>query len=313
MTKKKCLFLVLTMLVFGFFGCQKIEQTEANIGDSRYFTTVQGTLLYPAGVTATDLGGTPAAGKKVFIDVPKSYYFPSSTGVERFEATTDNQGKFTFKIPAKIASVSATIKVEPFSGKHYIFEQYVQEGNNYVPKFVQKDVIYKFGGVPVTITASGLENKNLILAYDLAGVEQEFQFSANYKFYVERISYAEPQGPPYFVTPEWKSEPNKDVIVTVIRSSNTYVYLGKSNSNGLVSVDIPIKEIEENLAVSVTANPFRGNLTYYEVSNDHLTYASVNKSGVFSTDGFYTYCTLKALQAVTDSKKVSFTFTPDQK
>ena len=301
----------LTMLSLGFFSCQKVEQTELNIEDSKYSTTIQGTVFYPAGVTSSDAGGTPVAGKTVFIDVPFTYYSASATGVKRFTTITDDQGKFSIKIPAKISSVAATIKVESFPGKHYVFEQYVKEGNNYVPKFVQKDVIYNFGGIPVTITASGFENKNLILAYSIAGVEPEFQFSANYKFAVERMSYSEPQGPPYFVTQEWKPQPNTDVIVTIVRSSNTYVYLGKSNSSGLVSVDIPIREIEETISVRVTANPFRGNLTYYEVSEDHQTYTPVSKNGVFSTEGFYTSCTLKALQAVTAPQKVSFTFTAD--
>ena len=164
MTKKNCLFLVcLAMLTLGFFGCQK-EQSELNIADSQYFSTIQGTLFYPAGVSQSDVGGTPVAGKTVFVDVPYSYYSSSATGTKRFTTTTNSQGKFSFTIPAKIASGAATLKVESFPGKHYIFDQDLEE-------FVPKNVIYKYGGMPVTVTASGLENKNLILYYDLVDLE----------------------------------------------------------------------------------------------------------------------------------------------
>ena len=312
MKKKNCLLLVcISMLILGFFGCQK-EQTELNINDSQYFTTVQGTIFYPSGVTLTDIGGTPAANKTVVIDVPYSYYSSTATGTKRFTTTTDNQGKFSIKIPAKIATVAATIKVESFQGAHYIFEQYVKQGDSYVPQFIQKDVIYKFAGVPVTISASGIENKNLTLAYDLVGAEPEFQFSANYKFAVEKIFYTLTEEPPYSVSPKWIPQTNTDVIVTVKRSGTEYVYIGKSNSNGTVSIDIPIKDIEEELVMNVTANPYKGSLTFYEIATDLQSYTTVNKSGVYSTAGFNTYCTLKALQSVTGSQKVSFSFTPDQ-
>lgn len=312
MTKKNCLFFAfLCTLTLGFFGCQKIEQTELNIDDSQYSTTIQGTLLYPAGVTATDAGGTPVAGKTVFVDVPYSYYSSTATGTKRFTTTTDNQGKFSIKVPAKIASGTAIVTVESFHGKHYIFEQYVQDGSNYVPKFVEKEVIYQFGGIPVTITASSIENKNLILAYDLVGAKPEFLFTANYKFNVEKIYYALTEAAPYSTSTKWIPQANTNVIVTITRGADDYVYLGKSNSDGTVSVDIPIKAIEETVWITVTANPFRGNLTFYEIATDLLSYTTVNKTGVFSTSGYDTYCTLKALQAVTATQKVRFTFTAD--
>ncbi|MDR2972426.1 MAG: hypothetical protein LBU83_10945 [Bacteroidales bacterium] len=315
MKKKNCIYVMcLALFALVFFGCKKVEQTELNIGDSQYSAIIQGTLFYPAGVTLSDDGGKPITGKVVFIDVPYYYYSEGTPGVKRFQTITDNQGKFSIKIPATIEHVTGTLSVEAFQGKHFIFEQFVKEGEVLVPKFVEKDVIYKIGDIPVTISASGIINKNLTLAYDLIGYEPEFKFTANFRFNVEQIYYPAPTGPPYvYSSDEWIPQKGKDAIIKVSRNYKDYYYIGKSNNYGLVSVDIPIIDIAEQIHISVSSNPYRGNQTLYEISNDQQSYSSVNINGLFSTPGIDDWYYLKALQPTSAESKIQFFFTPDQK
>jgi hypothetical protein len=314
MKKKHCFYvLCLAAFLFGFAGCENPEQTELNIDNSQYYATIQGVLIYPAGTTPTDLGGKTVPQQTVIIDVPYSYYSHSTPGTKRFTAVTDNQGKFEFKIPVTTTPANMTLRVPSFQGKHYIFQQFVQEGTTYVPKFVEKDVLYQYGTKNITASAFDVKHENLILAYNEIGVEPEFQFTATYRFNVERIFYPQPQGPPYTLYTEWIPETNRDVVVEVIRDCNTHYYIGRSNSgSGAISINIPIKTITEVVHLAVTSNPFRGNLRLYEISDDQQEFSSEMKSGVFSTNGFMSYyTTLSALQPVTAANNVQFTFTAD--
>lgn len=307
--------LSLAVILLGFSGCEKAEQTELNIDDCQYTATIKGTLLYPAGMTATDfVGGTPAAGETVFVDVPYSYYSEGVSGTKRFTATTNSNGEFTFTIPAKIASTYASISVESFQGKHFVLEPCVQDGeNNYVPKYVEKDVIYNMGAIPVTISASKIEYKNLGLAYNVVGAEPEFKYTATYLFKVERFSFEVTDD---VVVPaiKWLPVKNKDVIVKVTRynSNKEHFYIGKSNADGDVSIQIPVSELEEEVKITVSANPYRGSLTIYEYDSEKDVYIPENKTGVFSTSGFvHYYSILKVLQPVQSPHKVQFEFTAD--
>ena len=317
MKKPNFLFvLALSVILLGFSGCKKVEQTELNIEDSQYSATIQGTLLYPAGMTATDfVGGTPVAGKTVFVDVPYSYYSgdPYVSGSKRFSTTTDSNGKFSIEIPAKVTSTNVTINVESFAGQHYEFYHSVLENGVYVPKFVQKDVIFKYGGISFPVSASKIEYRNLNLTYNLAGAEPIFNYTAKYTFNVEKISYIQPEGPPYDdPAEEWIALGNKDVIVEVGRygDGNEYFYIGKTNSNGSVTVDIPVKELTEQVSLFVSANPYTGTLIYYNISDDYQTCTPETKTGLYKASGFSDYyVNLNALQPVKSDQKLRFSFT----
>jgi len=315
MKRKNCFYvLCLAAFLFGFAGCENPEQTELNIDDSQYYATIQGVLLYPAGATgATDLGGKPVSGQTVIIDIPYSYYAASTPGTKRFTETTDNQGKFSFKIPVKTTAANMALSVSAFQGTHYIFEQFVQEGSTYVPKFVQKDVLYQHGVKNITASAFDTKHENLMLAYNQIGAEPEFKFTATYRFNMERIFYPTPQGPPYTLSTEWIPETNRDVVIEVTRSGSKNYYIGKSNSgNGSVSISIPIKTITEVVNLSVTSNPYRGSMTLFTIADNQQSYTSSNRNGVFSTGGFTANSTtLSALQPVNAANKVQFIFIAD--
>jgi hypothetical protein len=304
--------LCLALFIIGFSGCKKVEQTELNIEDSQYFATIQGTLLYPAGVTQTDFGGTAAENQTVYVDIPYSYYSSTTPGTKRFTGTTDSQGKFSIKIPVKTTPVIIKVGVASFEGKHYIFDQFIQEGNTYIPKFVQKEVIYEIKRKNLTVSASDVKNENIVLVYNLIGVEPEFKCMTTYKFNIERVFYPKPDGPPFDIIQEWIPLSNKEVFVTVNRGGNKNTYLCKSNSYGTVLIDIPMIYQSESVNLEVKSNPFRGTLTFYEISDDQQFCFPVTKNGVFSTSGFNLYnVTLNALQVVTASSNLQFNFYED--
>ncbi|MCL2289526.1 MAG: hypothetical protein FWC34_02310 [Bacteroidetes bacterium] len=313
MKKINCLYVLISaVLLLGFSGCKK-EQTEMDINNSQYHATIQGTLYYPAGTAPNDYNGKPAANQTVFVDVPYYYYSETATGTKRFTTTTDSQGKFSIQIPAKVASITAYINVESFAGQHYFFDQFIEEGGAYVPKFVQKNVVYQIGSTPVTVSASKIEHKNLLLTYNVTDVEPEFNFMAVYKFEMEKMYYNRPDGPPY-TTPaiQWIPQASTDVVVEVTRDGQKNFYIGKSDGNGLASVQIPIRTLTETVSIVVKANPYRGTLTTYEVSEDQETFSTIVLNGVYLPDAIYaSYATLNALQAVPAPYNMLFYFNKD--
>jgi hypothetical protein len=303
--------LLSAVLLFGFSGCKK-EQTELNIDDSQYHAIIQGTLVYPAGHSSTtDLGGTPASNQKVYVDVPASYYASAPhEAKKRFyaDAPTGSDGKFTIKIPVKMAATTAIIGVESFQGKHFIFD-YVETQGTFTPKFEQKDVIYSYGGAPINISASNqLINKNITLAYNPIDAVPEFKYVAKYSFNVEVMSKRLLDNVP--VT-EWIPKRDKQVVVKITRGYNNYFYLGTSNVNGVVIVDIPIKALNEEVLIEVTSAPYRDILIDYVYNGTE--YEEVRTHGVFFTYGFYEYyMSLDALKLVNHAgHPVRFDFRAD--
>jgi len=312
MKSKLCLYALVALLLIGISGCKKVEQTELNIDSCQYKATIQGIVLYPAGITLNNQESVPASDVNVFVDVPYSYYSATASGIKRFETTTDSQGKFSIDIPVTVNSAQITIRVPSFQGKHYVFEQFVQEGGNFIPKFVQKEVLYSFLGKNATANASNIIHENLLLTYNLIGVEPEYKYTAIYQFNVEKEFYQVPSGPPYTIpTLEWVPQENKDVVVEVTRGNEKNYYIGRSNAAGFVSIDIPIKELSENVQITVKSNPYRGTITFYEISGDLQTYSTVVKNGIYLPSGFTHYSYLSALKPVMEQNSVQFYFTED--
>ena len=58
----------------------------------------------------------PAAGRKVFVEVPYNQYSnAAAAGNKIFETVTDENGKFSIVIPTKSTGINATIRMEEFT------------------------------------------------------------------------------------------------------------------------------------------------------------------------------------------------------
>jgi hypothetical protein len=317
MKRKNNLLLCLALLFLGFSGCKKIEQTELSIDDCQYFAIVQGTVMYSTGQSVTNVIEKliPATGKTVYVDIPYRYYAEEAIGEKRFTSFIDANGKFELKIPIKITPVNTQINIESFQEKHWFFDKYVKEGNEYVPKFEEKEVMYEFGGRNITLSAYNFNFvENLDYCYNVIGEKPEFKYLATYNVKVERDFYSLQKDDIYY-SELFQRIPlaNKEVVVTVSRKGDDkeYFYFGKSNSSGIASIKIPIESISEDVEINARASPYKGTLTRYILSDHFLTYTTQNRNGAFVTNGFDKNVILKDYQTVTESKAIQFTFTAD--
>lgn len=134
---KQKLFGAAAMVAFILFGasCSNQEQSEFNLDSVQQHVTIAATVTYSTGVdvNATSysiITSKPAAGRKVFIEVPYADYnsTPGIAGNKIFETVTDENGKFSITIPTTSTGIGATIRMEEFTDVYNIYEKMGDDG-----------------------------------------------------------------------------------------------------------------------------------------------------------------------------------------
>ena len=134
---KQKLFGAAALVAFILFGasCSKQEQSEFNMDSVKQEVTISATVTYSTGVdvNATSysiVNSKPAAGRRVFIEVPYAEYStaPGVTGNKFFETVTDENGKFSITIPTKSTGINATIRMEEFTDVYRTYEKMGADG-----------------------------------------------------------------------------------------------------------------------------------------------------------------------------------------
>ena len=133
---KQKLFGAASLVAFILFGasCSKQEQSEFNLGSVKQEVTISATVTYSTGVdvNATSysiINSKPAAGRKVFIEVPYAQYGnAAAVGNKIFETVTDEAGKFSITIPTKSTGINATIRMEEFTDVYRTYEKMGADG-----------------------------------------------------------------------------------------------------------------------------------------------------------------------------------------
>jgi len=291
---KKNLFFKLLMpiiAIVAFSNCQK-EPSELVIDGEKAVrkATIIGTLNYSKGQNPTTFQEAivPATGKKVFVDVPLSYY--SGDGLagatKRFETTVSADGTFTLEIPLTYAPLTnVKLEVENFTGMFNFFEQY--EVSTLKPKFVEKEVLYTVTPVNIASLSNGkIESKNLMYAYNKIGYEPTFKYMAKLTFDCEtpKEEYRKNAADEYEIDYKYAEAANVEVIVEVTHSSPaiTQTFIAKSNSEGLVTINVPIKDGTEDVKVTVKSNPYNSTFKHYQLQTDiTLVPNSFNLTGYF--------------------------------
>ena len=290
--KKNLLKLLMpVMAAVAFLGCQK-EATElvVDLESAARKATVMGNLTYSKGQDAATFKENivPAAGKKVYVDVPLSYYSSENPdgATKRFETTVKSDGSFSLEIPVTSVALSGLkLQVEDFTDKRNFFEQYVQDGSTYKPKFVEKAVLYKAAPVSLAALNDGkIEFQNIVYAYNEIGLEPAFKFMATLTFecLTPKEESKENSGL-YSIDYKYVEAANTDVVIKVTHSSPavTHTFVAKSNSEGLVKIDVPIKDGTEAVTVSVTSNPYNGTFKHYQLTEPSVAPTNTNLTGYF--------------------------------
>ena len=133
---KQKLFGAASLVAFILFGasCSKQEQSEFNLDSVKQEVTISATVTYSTGVdvNATSysiINSKPAAGRKVFIEVPYAQYGnAAAVGNKIFETVTDEAGKFSITIPTKSTGINATIRMEEFTDVYRTYEKMGADG-----------------------------------------------------------------------------------------------------------------------------------------------------------------------------------------
>ena len=133
---KQKLFGAAALVAFILFGasCANQEQSEFNMDSVKQQVTISATVTYSTGVdvNATSysiVNSKPAAGRRVFIEVPFAQYSNAAApGNKIFETVTDETGKFTITIPTKSTGVNATIRMEEFTDVYRTYEKMGADG-----------------------------------------------------------------------------------------------------------------------------------------------------------------------------------------
>lgn len=135
---KQKLFGAAALVAFILAGasCSKQEQSEFNLNSVKQEVTISATVTYSTGVdvNATSysiINSKPAAGRKVFVEVPYAQYsagVAAADGNKIFETVTDENGKFSITIPTKSTGVNAIIRMEEFTDIYRTYEKMGADG-----------------------------------------------------------------------------------------------------------------------------------------------------------------------------------------
>ena len=131
---KQKLYGAAAMVAFILFGvsCSQ-EQSELSLSSVKQEVTISAKVTYDAGVEAdaTKPSGyvianaKPAAGRKVFIEIPYAQYKTGAAGNKIFETITDDEGLFSISIPTTTSGITASIRMEEFVATYNEFEKMV--------------------------------------------------------------------------------------------------------------------------------------------------------------------------------------------
>jgi hypothetical protein len=134
---KQKLFGAASLVAFILFGasCSNQEQSEFNLDSIQQKVTISATVTYSTGVdvNATSYSivtSKPAAGRRVFIEIPYAQYtgLATTTGNKIFETVTDENGKFSITIPTTSTGITGTIRLEEFTDIFNIYEKMGADG-----------------------------------------------------------------------------------------------------------------------------------------------------------------------------------------
>ena len=161
---KQKLFGAASLVAFILFGasCSNQEQSEFNLDSVKQQVTISATVTYSTGVdvNATSysiVNSKPAAGRRVFIEVPYAQYSAAAAaGNKIFETVTDENGKFSITIPTKSTGITGTIRMEEFTDVYRTYEKMDADGKP-VFKSELRNYDFTYNFAPNALKPGGLQ------------------------------------------------------------------------------------------------------------------------------------------------------------
>ena len=274
-------FKALTACAFALLvaSCSE-EQTSLDVNSFPGKAQIIGSLAYSEG-TVLENGQfkeliKPAADKEVCLEISNSAYKTGAAGVTTWKVRTDAQGKFEATLPVPSSSTTVTIKPTDFTGYFY---SVAKENNKYVADTAF--VVYRMNSSSNTksvsanqitfadLTYSNVEEQELAEGYTeyatLTG-----RIGMNKTRYYAAVTAPNPltQEPMLVSAPAIKSyfdnAPSVSLLIKATYNGYTRNYNCTTNTNGMFSVDIPVKEYPCDITYEIDALPFTATYTDYE-------------------------------------------------
>lgn len=251
---KQKLFGAASLVAFILFGasCSNQEQSEFNLDSVKQEVTISATVTYSTGVdvNATSysiINSKPAAGRKVFIEVPYAQYGNAAAlGNKIFETVTDEAGKFSITIPTKSTGINATIRMEEFTDVYRTYEKMGADGK---PVFKSELRNYSF-----SVAANGLMPgafrfpEEIVYASEKIDVDQ----FANEVTMTGKVNLAYETG---FRKGAFKAADKATVEFTVIYDYGTTAALELkfgtvTDAQGNYSITLPVKSLADGFHIT---------------------------------------------------------------
>ena len=290
-------FKALTACAFALLvaSCSE-EQTSLDVNSFPGKAQIIGSLAYSEG-TVLENGQfkeliKPAADKEVCLEISNSAYKTGAAGVTTWKVRTDAQGKFEATLPVPSSSTTVTIKPADFTGYFY---SVARENNEYVADTAF--VVYRLNSAANTKSVSANQITFADLMYSNVEEQELTEGYTEYATLTGRIGmnktryYAAVTAPnpltqePMLVSaPAIKSyfdnAPSVSLLIKATYNGYTRNYNCTTNTNGMFSVDIPVKEYPCDITYEIDALPFTATYTDYE---------QVEKKWAADETALYTY------------------------
>lgn len=251
---KQKLFGAASLVAFILFGasCSQQEQSEFNLDSVKQEVTISATVTYSTGVdvNATSysiINSKPAAGRKVFIEVPYAQYGnPAAVGNKIFETVTDEAGKFSITIPTKSTGINATIRMEEFTDVYRTYEKMGADGK---PVFKSELRNYSFSVAAAALMPGAFRfPEEIVYASEKIDVDQ----FANEVTMTGKVNLAYETG---FRKGAFKAADKATVEFTVIYDYGTTAALELkfgtvTDAQGNYSITLPVKSLADGFHIT---------------------------------------------------------------
>ena len=251
---KQKLFGAASLVAFILFGasCSKQEQSEFNLGSVEQQVTISATVTYSTGVdvnasTYSIITSKPAAGRKVFIEIPFAQYSAGATGNKIFETVTDENGKFSIVIPTKSTGITGTIRMEEFTDVYNIYEKMGADGKP-VFKSELRNYHYTFNFPANSLKPGGFRfQEEIVYANEKIDVDQ---FSNNVTM-TGNVNLAYETG---FRKGAFKAASNANVEFTIIYNVGTtsqfeLKFGTTTDAQGNYSITLPVQSLADGFNI----------------------------------------------------------------
>ena len=312
MRKKLCL--VAALVAVALVGCKK-QQSELEFDTIKETAVVSGRATYSLGVDTLSNDYVaevikPAAGRMVYIDVPKSAYLSGSQGTKQFTGVVDSMGYFKIEVPVKSNGIAgATLRYEEFTAERAAYLKMENGKPVFEVRMCKFETPSAVAALPTLMPGANKIGDEKDLRYDYSIIDM--------KDYSEKAIFSGSLLLPYetgYCTGAYRNAANCKVEITLqdgedieevgATDAPKFTYGTMTDANGAFSLNLPIKNLRKGFKIEEVVVVPTGEATFTHYVD--IAGKSVQVSGAYKlreatiTDGNILDNIAAAVSEVTD-------------